>query len=115
MDNNNNFSCSSKTRGGSATGQMPIAAPASPALAAKVCEQNPIRKQLYMQNTGIVVVYVGLGYQPTPTDYSFSLAPGSANDDGKGEKWTSSIWQGEIYILSPALSAGAKAIFTELT
>lgn len=79
----------------------------------QVAQQNSQRKEIIIQNVGVVTVYIGLGFSPSLVNgYVFALAPGSAPDDGFGQSWISDMWQGPVFILAAA--GGGTVVVTEL-
>jgi hypothetical protein len=79
----------------------------------QVCQSNPSRKELILVNTSVTdVIKIGLGFQPTQTNYTLALTPCiNTDDDGTGGIWISDMWQGSIYAI--AASDGCKVNFTE--
>lgn len=75
---------------------------------------NPNRKELFIVNRGTSIIYIGLGSNPTSTQYHLALPACSSADDGTGGVFISDIWQGDVYgICGAALSSNA--CVTELT
>lgn len=103
--------CYSSSLGNSNLQQNPV--PVNAESPIQVANVNPSRKELFLINTSAAgVVYIGLGFQPTQTQYSLALIPCStSDDDGTGGIWISDMWQGAIFAI--AFVDGCKLNFTE--
>jgi hypothetical protein len=73
---------------------------------------NAARKGLWVQNTGLTRIYLGLGFNPTTTNYVVGLPFGGQADDGSSPVWTPSVlWTGTVVAISSA--AGGEVVTGE--
>jgi len=82
-----------------------------PVVSTQVADVNSDRAELIMQNVGTTVLYVGLGFPPSLTNYSFALSAGGAANDGTGGFFSSLVWKGSVFVISA--SAGGLLAITE--
>lgn len=94
-------------------GNNPVPVPQTPATPAKILEANSDRKEIIIQNVSAVVVYIGLGFQPTATSYSVALQQCGATHDGTGGVYVSDNWKGAVYAIG-AIAGGLVAITEEV-
>jgi hypothetical protein len=78
-----------------------------------ILNSNASRKEAIVINTGVTIIYLGLGQTPTTTAYHIALAPCSTANDGTGGTWTSDMWKGTINAIGSAVSGTVNV--TELT
>lgn len=108
----NNPCASSQVAQNALVGQNPIAVPAAPAVAVKLLDTNPSdRKELIIQNVGVAILYLGLGFQPTATIYSIALQACASAHDGSGGVYVSDNWKGSVMAVGNV--AGGLAAVTE--
>jgi hypothetical protein len=71
------------------------------------------RKECFVVNTGITVIYLGLNQTPTTTTYHVALSACATANDGTGGVFRSESWKQAINAISSA--AGGTTCVTELT
>lgn len=96
-------------------GNNPVPVPdgttsASPIL---LLDQNLDRQELLIQNVSVQVVYIGLGFPPTNTNYSIALLACGVAHDGSGGVLATDIWKGAVYAIGAA-AGGAIALTEEV-
>lgn len=74
---------------------------------------NRTRKEMILVNVGTATIYVGFGFNPTPTNYSIFLQPCSAANDGTGGILIDEAWKGTVFVLAAGASGGL-VNFTEI-
>jgi hypothetical protein len=74
---------------------------------------NRTRKEMILVNVGTATIYVGFGFNPTPTNYSIFLQPCSAANDGTGGIMIDEAWKGTVFVLAAGASGGL-VNFTEI-
>jgi hypothetical protein len=74
--------------------------------------ENRSRKELIIVNTGTTAIYIGFGFNPTPTNYTMFLQPCSVANDGTGGTIISDAWKGAVFCISSA--AGGVLNFAEI-
>lgn len=79
--------------------------------AALLLDQNLERKELILQNVGTQIIYIGLGFPPSVTNYSIALLPCVVAHDGSGGIFISDAWLGSTYAIGAA--AGGLLALTE--
>jgi hypothetical protein len=77
-----------------------------------VARENLARKEFIMVNVSTTVVWIGLGFPPTATNYSIPLNACSSANDGTGGIAVNDSWTGPIYVL--AASSAGSVNFTEV-
>jgi hypothetical protein len=86
-------------------------------LAGSILAANASRKGCAVQNTGTSRIYLGLGANPTTSNYHIALPACGNGNDGSSAVWDGTIsgalWQGAVYAISSA--AGGTVVVTELT
>ena len=86
-------------------------------VAGSILAANASRKGCAVQNTGTSRIYLGLGANPTTSNYHIALPAGGSANDGSSERWDGTIsgvrWLGAVNAISSA--AGGTVVVTELT
>lgn len=72
------------------------------ALAVQVLAANASRKRMILQNTGTTRLYVGLGFTPTSSVYSFALPACGNSNDGSSPPWVDVLWTGAVSVIGSA-------------
>jgi hypothetical protein len=85
--------------------------------AEQILAANGSRKGCAVQNTGTTIIYLGLGHDPSNTEYAVALPACGIANDGSSPCWDGTLsgvlWQGAIYAISSA--SGGTCAVTELT
>lgn len=78
-----------------------------------ILSANTSRKEMTIINTGLTVIFLGLGQTPTTTQYHIALAACSSANDGTGGTYTTDIWKGQVNAISSA--GGGTVCVLEMT
>lgn len=81
--------------------------------ASSILASNSSRKRFALQNTGLTVLFIGLGQTPTTSAYHFALRPGGTANDGTSPVWLDTMWTGGVQAISSG--TGGTIVVTELT
>lgn len=81
--------------------------------AIQIGRDNLSRREFILQNVGTATIYVGFGFPPTSTNYTFALNACASANDGTGGILIDKAWSGPLYVLASSSSGGA-VNFTEI-
>jgi hypothetical protein len=84
--------------------QNPVSIPSAAAI--QLGRENGSRLELEIQNVGTAIIYIGLGFPPTNTNYTFAVNPCSALHDSLGGTRIDDEWKGATYAIAAASGVG---------
>jgi hypothetical protein len=100
------------TTNGSTTSNIPVNQTVG-TVSVVVLAANPARRELIIVNTGVTVIYLGLGQTPTVNAFHIPLNAGSSVNDGTGGNFVSDTWKGSVSAIGPV--SNGSIVVTELS